>query len=53
MGKYNKTQKDTQQQPNHKRFCRVCHKVSYQWSCCGQRTARLNVNMNKPEFKQK
>lgn len=26
-----------------KRFCSVCHRVTYDWECCGKRTRRLNL----------
>ena len=27
----------------YKRFCSVCHKQTYDWSCCGKRTRRLKT----------
>jgi hypothetical protein len=43
MGKYNNKQVSETKLADHKRVCRVCHLISYHWLCCGQRTARLNL----------
>jgi hypothetical protein len=52
MGKYNnKKQVAETKLADHKRVCRNCSLISYHWICCGQRTARLNMEGNKPEFK--
>ena len=49
MGKYNKEkQHPTTKLADHKRLCRVCHLISNHWQCCGQRTARVNMNGNRP-----
>ena len=29
----------------YERFCSVCHKVTYEWFCCGKRTRRLNLQV--------
>lgn len=51
MGKYN----EEKQHPgtklaDHKRVCRVCNLISYHWQCCGKRTARLNMEGNRPSI---
>lgn len=52
MGKYNnKKQVKETKLADHKRVCRVCNLISYHWICCGQRTARLNLEQKRPEFK--
>lgn len=49
MGKYNKEkQHPATKLAGHKRVCRVCRLISYHWICCGQRTARFNMEGNKP-----
>lgn len=27
----------------YERFCSVCHRVTYEWFCCGKKTRRLNL----------
>jgi hypothetical protein len=29
----------------YKRFCDVCHRVTYEWFCCGKRTRRLRLEV--------
>jgi len=29
----------------YKRVCLVCHRVTYDWFCCGKRTRRLNMQV--------